>query len=164
MRFLRPVRWVFDWRTGATFAATVLVLLVAFVIFDAAASRDRALKAATATANAAEDQRAATSRRIDMLLGEIGRLREDAEANSVRIGELLDQVNVLQEQVRQLGGQPVVVVRQSAPPAPRSPAVAPRPSPTTTVPPPATTTPPGPRRPGPPPGLCAGPLCIGGRP
>jgi TolA-binding protein len=151
MRFLRaPIRWVLDWRTGATFAVTALVVLLTFIVFDASAARDQALDTAL-------DQRQAATRRIDMLLAEVANLREDAEANGQRIGELLDQVAVLQEQVRQLGGRPVVV--QTTTTARRSsPTTQPRSTTTTTQPrrnPPATTT-----TTTQPDRTCVGPLCL----
>ena len=150
MRWLRaPVRWVLDWRTGVTFAITALVVLLAFVVFDASDARNRALDTAL-------DQRQAATRRIDMLLDEVANLRVDAEANGHRIGQLLDQVSVLQEQVRQLGGRPVVVQTTST--TSRRSSTQPRRSTTTTTtqprrdPPTTTTTQPD--------RTCIGPLCL----
>lgn len=149
-------RWMFDYRTGAMVAASLLAAaVIGMVILSGLATRD-ALHARQATAEAA-------TRRIDRLQDEIHDLGEqltaDARANGHRIGELTDQIAVLQEQVRQLGGTPIVV---QAPRSSRStpPTTAPRPT-TTTAPKPqpaptTTTTPP--RR------GCVLVVCIGGKP
>jgi hypothetical protein len=102
-----PLRWLSNWRNGATLVASLLVALVAFVVIDASQARQDALDARNRTA-------ATATRRIDKLNDRIEALGtmlfEQADANGQRIGELTTQISALQEQVRQLGGKPVVVV------------------------------------------------------
>lgn len=109
-------------------ASAVVVLALAVGLF--------ALLAFTAMNNQREAREAA-SRRIDLLNVEIRHLGDEltAEArnNSRRIGELTEQVAALQEQVRQLGGEPVVVITRSEPGATTT-------TTTTSPPPPSTTT------------------------
>lgn len=107
------------------------------------------------------EAREAASRRIDILnqqIDELGKeLTAEARTNGARIGELTEQVSVLQEQVRQLGGEPVVVnvaePRSSPTPATTTTTT---PSPTTT-----TTTPPDPQEEPPDDGTCLLGFCIG---
>ena len=100
------LRWVSDWRNGAVVAASAFVALVAFVTIDASVARNDALEARNRTA-------AAATRRIDLLNDRIealgDQLAASAYSNGERIGALALQVAALQEQVRQLGGEPVIV-------------------------------------------------------
>lgn len=100
-------RWAADWRTGAAVAATAFVALLIVVVVSSTLTTQDALDARQATA-------AAASRRIDRLNARIEELGDEistaAFTNGVRIGELADQVAALQEQVRQMGGEPVVIV------------------------------------------------------
>lgn len=145
------VGWLANWRNGATVVASVLVALVGFVVIDASIARNGALDARNRTASAA-------TRRIDLLNERIEELGEDlvasANANGVRIGELSAQIAALQEQVRQLGGEPVVV----RPTTTTTAGASPPPSTTTTTRPPTTTTTTAPPNDG---GICIGSLCIG---
>jgi hypothetical protein len=153
------VRWLSDWRTGAVLLGSLIAgAVIALVIVSGVQSHD-ALEARNRTA-------AAASRRIDLLQAELRELRTQlvaaAETNGARIGELLEQVAVLQEQVRQLGGDPVVVVTTTTTTSPRrsntTTTTTPRrqpdpPSPTTST---TTTTTTQPDR-----GTCLGPICLG---
>ena len=100
------LRWVSDWRNGAVVVASAFVALVAFVTIDASVARNDALEARNRTA-------ASASRRIDLLNDRIEALGDQLAAaafsNGERIGALAYQVAALQEQVRQLGGEPVIV-------------------------------------------------------
>lgn len=139
MRRLRTLgRWVTDWRNGATLAATLFAVVLILVVNDAIAGRREAFEQLSAS-------RAAASRRIDLLQGQINELIGRGETNAALLGELVAQVDALRSQVRELGGEPVVE-------APTRPS----PSPTTTqrlratpAPSPTTTTAPGPTAPGP---------------
>jgi hypothetical protein len=101
-----PLRWLSNWRNGATLVASLLVALVAFVVIDASQARQDALDARNRTA-------ATATRRIDKLNDRIEALGtmlfEQADANGQRIGELTAQVEALSQQVRDLGGTPIVV-------------------------------------------------------
>jgi type II secretory pathway pseudopilin PulG len=130
------VRWVADWRTGAVACASALVLLLAYVVVDGKLARDRALDVAVATAEQAQDAREAATRRIDLLLERIDALEQQGRDNGALIGDLRTQVAALQEQVRQLGGQPVIT---SSPPT-TSPLAGPGPGPGRPTPSPSTTT------------------------
>ena len=131
------VRWFADWRTGAVACASALVLLLAFVVIDGKVARDRALDVAVATAEQAQDARQAATRRIDLLLERIDALEHQGSENGALIADLRRQVGALQEQVRQLGGRPVVSSSPSAT-STTDPRRAPSPSTTTT----STTAPP----------------------
>lgn len=101
-------RWLADWRNGATAIGTLLSVLLVFVVVNAIESRNAALDVAEATAEDSTAQRKATTRRIDLLLERTGELEAAAVVNGERIGELVAEVNALREQVRQMGGEPVV--------------------------------------------------------
>jgi hypothetical protein len=131
----RPIRhagrWLSNWRNGATVLASVVIALVAFVVIDASQARQEALDARNRTATAA-------TRRIDKLNDKIG------ETDSRQIGETNAKLAALEEQIRQLGGKPVVVSigstqAGSTPPPSTTSTTSPRPTTTT------TTTPPQPR-------------------
>lgn len=161
-------RWLLDWKNGVTVLGTVMVVLLAFIVFDAARARDKALDAAIASDEESIVQRAATTRRIDLLLDEIEALRLEAFANGERIGGLTEQIGVLQEQVRRLGGVPFTTSTTSAPSAgqrPSSPAPAPSPRPappSRPAPRPAPTPPQPPPAPEPEPGgVCLLGICLG---
>lgn len=133
-------RWLTNWRNPATLVAAVFVTILAITVMDSISTRDRAFDAQQRTVQQALDARQAATRRIDALTGEINRLQQSAEENGQRIAELVAQVAALQEQIRRMGGQPIVVE-----PAPARPSttttttvrpVAPQPPPTS----PTTTT------------------------
>lgn len=148
---LATIRFVLDWRTGLTLLASLVVALVLVVVITGARTTQDALDARDRTAVAA-------ARRIDKLNDQIedlgAQLVTSAYSNGRRIGQLSDQVAALQEQVRQLGGEPVVVVTPTAQPTPTTSTPAPPPTTTTTTPP----APPG----DPDDRFCIGPICIGG--
>lgn len=138
---------VVDWRYIASLAAAGLVAaIIASLITQADARRDADDRAMQAL-QAQTESRQAASRRIDLLNGRITRLDEllvDAETDSA---ELRTAVAALTEQIRRMGGRPIVttISRPSAPPTTtttRAPTTSP--SPTTTAQPPTTTTTPPP--------------------
>lgn len=135
------VRWVADWRTGAVACGTVLVLLLGYVVVDGKLARDRALDVAQATAEQALDARRAATRRIDLLLGRIDVLEQQGSANGALIADLRTQVAALQEQVRQLGGRPVVTSTPGTPSSSSSQGARPAPPTTTTTAPPPSPPP-----------------------
>lgn len=98
-------RWAADWRTGAAVAATAFVALLIVVVVSSTQTTQDALEARQATATAA-------TRRIDRLndrIEELGlELSGAAYSNGAQIGALRSDITSLQEQVRQLGGDPVV--------------------------------------------------------
>lgn len=148
-------RFLLDWRTGLTIAASLFVAILLVVVVLGARIATDALDARDSTATAA-------TRRIDKLndrIEELGtQLTLQAAINGQRLGELSEQVAALQEQVRQLGGEPVVVVD------PRQPD---RTTTTTTTAPPTTSSTTTTTAPPPPPeDDCRVELlgiCIGGR-
>ena len=98
-----------DWAVVVCVAlAAVLVAIVGFVIFDSARARQDDVRRSENQAAQAIDSRAAASRRIDVMQQRIGDLTEQIAAGRYRQGELEEQVAVLAEQVRRLGGRPVV--------------------------------------------------------
>jgi predicted GTPase len=141
MRWLRAVgRWASDWRTGAVLLGSLVVGAVIALIIVSGVNTHDALEARNRTAEAA-------TRRIDKLSKEIDKLTDELVAttasNGQRIGELTAQIAALQEQVRELGGRPVVpatttTVAQRAPTSTtttRPPQTTPTTSTTTTSPP-----------------------------
>jgi cell division protein FtsB len=97
-RLRAVVRWVLDWHTGVAVAASVLVALLAVaVVVTAQSNRD-----ALAVARAKEAEISVLNKRITVL-------EDQVRDGNAHITELLTEVAALQEQVRQLGGQPVVV-------------------------------------------------------
>lgn len=118
------LRYLADWRNGLTFAATVLVALLALVTIDGISGRRQAVDALRAQSRQALSAQQAASRRIDLLNGQIETLNAQAEENGQTIGELVGDMHALEQQVRDLGARPVVTV----------------PTTTTTTRPPVTTT------------------------
>lgn len=151
---LSTVRFLFDWRTGLTVLASLLVALVLVVVVTGARTTQNALDARQRTAVAA-------TRRIDRLNDRIEELGAElvvaAYSNGQRLGELSDQVAALQEQVRQLGGDPVIV-NDPATTTTRPRQTATTTSTTTTTKPLSTTTTTTPCR------LTVAGRCIGGHP
>lgn len=95
------IRFLLDWRTGLTFCASLFVALLLAVVVTGAQTTREALDTRNRTA-------AAAARRIDLLNERIEILSGSVEDNNRVIGELRQQVADLSEQVRQLGGEPVV--------------------------------------------------------
>lgn len=131
-------RFVTDWRNGATLLASVLVALLVFLVIDAQQARNDSAEAQKRTS-------AAATRRIDLLtktqqglVGQIARLVETAAKQQAAIA-------ALEEQVRQMGGEPVAgqddidgldrIFPTATPqpsPSPSRSTVGPRPTPTPT--------------------------------
>lgn len=162
-RLRRMARWLFDYRNGLTLVGTGLLILLSVTVTDSIQSRNRAFDALKLANRQQSDARAAATRRIDLLQQEIAGLRSDAQANGGRISELLTEVTALQEQVRQMGGRPVVTeqaattattttVRTSPTTTTTRPAASPAP-----IGPPATTTT---TRPPPPPTTTSTTTCV----
>lgn len=104
----RVWQWVTDWRNGATLAATLLMVVVLLVVFDAIAGRREAFDALKDQTLEARESRRAASRRIDLLQARIDELIGRGEVNAQLLGELVADVEALRSQVRSLGGTPVV--------------------------------------------------------
>lgn len=139
------LRWLSDWRNAAAIAASVLVALLAYVTIDASIARNQAVSGRNRST-------AAATRRIDKLNHRIEGLGDElvgaADQNGKRIGELVAQISALQEQIRRMGGRPVVLAATTTTTA------APRSTSTTTSSTTTTTT--RPRR------TCVAGVCIGG--
>lgn len=105
-RTLFRVTQVFDYRTFAVAGAFVSVLVAGMLVINSAQTAREALDAQDAS-------RKAASRRIDLLT-------QQANQRDTRINHLIATVarqqtgmDALTEQIRRMGGQPVVIVRQS---------------------------------------------------
>lgn len=133
---------VLDYRTFVVATVFLILLLIGFVTVT------NIQQAHDATLNAIAARKAAT-RRIDLLNTQIAQLQAGIAAGQDQRGQLATAVAALQAQVRQLGGQPVIVVtyRPSPAPAPASsrptatPAPHPQPTPTRTHTPRPTPSP-----------------------
>lgn len=143
--------WLTNWRNGATLAVTVIAVAVLFVVVDSSRGRDRALDALERQTRQQADDRAAASRRIDMLQARIDDLVGRGETNNVLLGQLVGEIEALRSQVRSLGAEPVV----GEPPTAGVPVVpgpgASRPQESPSLPPPAPAPPAGPPPSDPPP-------------
>lgn len=129
----RVLRWATDWRNGATVLCSVLVALLVLSYVDGVHARDDAFEQLSLS-------RSAASRRIDKLTERIGDLELRGEANGALIGSLRSQVEALVEQVRQMGGDPVVIIREDGSTSGGGSSTGPTSSTTTTT----TTAPPPP--------------------
>lgn len=151
--------WLTNWRNGATLAVTVIAVTVLFVVVDSSRGRDRALDALERQTRQQSDDRAASTRRIDMLQARIDELVDRGEANNVLLGLLVGEVEALRSQVRSLGAEPVVgepAVGSRTPvlpgPGESRPPASPTPTPgPTSSPAPAPSSPPPSRPPDAPP-------------
>ena len=120
------IRWLRDWRTIASLAGAVLVGLLAVLVITSISDREAALQVAKRTTANEQAERVALNRRIDQL-------EADAQGNSAQLAALRREVALLQQQVRDLGGQPVGATSsdgtssQPSPKPTRSPS--PRPTP-----------------------------------
>lgn len=98
-----------NWLIIASIAVcAALVGVLAYVVVDAQSARSDSVQRAEAQASQAIDSRAASSRRIDLLQAQIEALRARLERQATEAGQLREQIAALSEQVRQLGGRPVV--------------------------------------------------------
>lgn len=125
---------VFDYRTFAVAGAFLSVLIAGMLVINSAQTAREAL-------NAQDASRKAASRRIDLLTQQAN--QRDARINSLvaTVARQQTGMDALTEQIRRMGGQPVVIVRQSngtsdPAPSPRAsstpkprPTTSPRPSP-----------------------------------
>lgn len=130
---------VLDYRTFVVATVFLFLLLIGYLTVSSIQ------QAHDATVNAVAARQAAT-RRIDLLNSQIGQLQAAIAAGQDQRGQLATAVQALQAQVRQLGGQPVVIITPSPVPAGSSspaphPTGSPRPSPTRTAKPRPTPTP-----------------------
>lgn len=125
--------FVLDWRNVATFLASVLTGLLVFLVIDSSQARN-------AAQDAASQRAAAATRRIDKLNVEIRELQEQIAQGRDERGQLNAAVDALTEQVRQMGGRPVLgptpAPSRTAAPSPTS-----RPGPTVTPKPTQSPTP-----------------------
>jgi hypothetical protein len=123
------IRWLRDWRTLTALSGAVLVALLAVLVVTSITDRERALQVAKAATSNAQDERAILNRRVDQLLAQISQLQADSQANGEQLAVLRREVVLLQQQVRDLGGQPVVVDGGTSP-TPAASRSSPRASPT----------------------------------
>lgn len=131
---------VFDYRTFAVAAGFLALLLVGYLVMASVQQAHDATEAQNRS-------RTAATRRIDILNNRIEKLQAQIVQGQGDRSELAAKLAALEEQVRQLGGRPVVTggpARTSGPvPGPtRRPS--PTPAPTSTRPPPASPRPPSP--------------------
>lgn len=125
--------------------------VVAYVVLSQLNARE-ALNTAKESLDARARTAAAATRRIDLLNDRIEDLSAEIEANGVVIGQLRGEIAALQEQIRQMGGDPVVVRTTTT--------TTQRPTPTTT-PSTTTTTQPAPQEEPPDGEICLFFICIG---
>lgn len=134
-RVARRLLEVFDYRTFAVAGFFAAFLIVGWVVFSA-------FQAAHDATVSADRRGKAASRRVDMLNSEIQQLERQIVAGQDERGQLAAKVDALSEQVRQLGGRPVVAVTVSPEPeleptpppmASSRPSSTPAPHPTRTV-------------------------------
>lgn len=160
----RLVGWFADWRNGlmmvGTIVAAALLSLLVVVVVDSINARKSALEALESVNERATDTRRAATRRIDQQQARINQLEGEVQAYGRTIGELGSTVTALTEQVRQMGGRPIVVSSSS----PTAVAPPPGTSPTTTAPaaPEPDPEPPGSEPDPDPGGICLLGICIGG--
>lgn len=128
--------WLLDWRTGAVLLGSLVAGAVIATVLVSGVNSNNALQARKQTARAA-------SRRIDLLQQRITELQTLASLNGVLLGSANTKIDALAEQVRQMGGRPVVApptVPATVPAPRRAPSVARPPTTTTTTTTPQTTT------------------------
>lgn len=118
---------ILDYRTFVVATAFLITALVGYLVFSA-------FQAAHDSTSAANQRGQAATRRIDLLNREIDELNDQlrgltADAARER-GELSTKIDALAEQVRRMGGRPIVVTTASPSPsaARSSPTPAPRPT------------------------------------
>lgn len=112
-------RWLRDWRTIAAVTAAVLVGLLAVLVVTSIADREQTLHALQGATASEREARAAAVHRIDQLLAKISDLEVDAQSNAQQLAVLRREVTLLQQQVRELGGQPVITASASSDGSPR---------------------------------------------
>lgn len=117
-----------DWKNGATLLASVLVALLAVTVIDGIRARGDVLEqarqdaaTAQATANQARSAQQAATRRID-------RLTTGQQQLGRQVAFLLEENSALRQQVRDMGGAPIVITPSSSTTA-RYPSASPSPSP-----------------------------------
>ena len=123
------IRWLRDWRTITALSGAVLVALLAVLVVTSITDRERALQVAKAATLNEQTERAVLNRRVDQLLAQISQLQADSQANGQQLAVLRREVVLLQQQVRDLGGQPVVVADGGTSPTPAASRSSPRPTP-----------------------------------
>lgn len=119
-RFTFRLLEIFDYRTFITAGAFLSLLLVGYLVVTS-------VQTAQDSKDLLEGQRAAATRRIDLLTTELRRLQALAQDNSRTNGEQAEAIAALTEQIKQLGGRPVVTgpSQDPVPNAPASPGGAP---------------------------------------
>lgn len=140
----RVLRWLADWRNGATLTASLLVALALVSYLDAVRSRTEALDTARQTAAQAVDARQAATRRIDQLGAQLAELQTDLRTAEAERAALLVQLQAVLAQLQALGVAPLVSGSPTAPTTDRTTSGTPSatPSPSTTTRPPADRPPP----------------------
>ena len=103
-------RWA--WRDWALVVLTMTILVVLAATLTAAVVDS--ISARRGTEHILLDQRAASTRRIDLLQKRIEALQQQVTAQAIDVGLARQSITDLEAQVRQLGGQPVTT-RRTAP-------------------------------------------------
>jgi hypothetical protein len=129
---------ILDYRTFIVAGAFVTLGIVGYLIFAA-------LQQAHDATEAQNRSRMAASRRIDLLNAQIEALQHEIAAGAEQRGDLAAKLAALAEQVRQLGGKPVVIItptfRRTSSPTSTRPTSQPTPSPTSSAAPKPTRSP-----------------------
>lgn len=136
------LRRALDWRFLAALAAAIFLSLVAAWFVVQSQESRRAFDVLEEQERTQRDSRAAATRRIDALTGEISNLSNTALENQGLIARLVSEVVTLQEQLRREGVEPIIPNDPHAPPGapqrrPEAPQSPPPPSPPPPSPPPA---------------------------
>jgi type II secretory pathway pseudopilin PulG len=119
-----------DWlKAIVVILASALVGLAFFMVLDGARARQDDVRRAQAQADQAIDSRQAATRRIDLLQAQLDGLEREIQTGQDERGRLATSVEALSEQVRQMGGRPVVTTSPHATPtSSRAPGARPAPS------------------------------------
>jgi len=141
--------WLRDWWRIILIAfAAVLVGLLVVLVVTSVTDRENALQLAKQATVNQQNERATLNQRISQLLAQVDQLEHGSQAAAGQLAVLRQEILLLQQQVRDLGGQPVTdssgsgqqssgaasaspTPRPTSHPSPsRSPSPTPSPSPT----------------------------------
>lgn len=143
--------WLRDWWRIILIAfAAVLVGLLVVLVVTSVTDRENALQLAKQATVNQQNERATLNQRISQLLAQVDQLEHGSQAAAGQLAVLRQEILLLQQQVRDLGGQPVTdsggagqessgaasaspTPRPTSHPSPsRSPSPTPKPSPSPT--------------------------------
>ena len=100
--------WASNWRNGAVLAGSLLATVMLLVVIDAVQARGDAFDALDAEIERARESRVLTAEQVDRLSDRVDALVEAERSSAAEIADLRRQIDVLQRQIEQSGGQPVV--------------------------------------------------------